>query len=166
MASVEVTVTGSPTSSSTPFSYTDTENGTPATGTGTATNGSAATIANGMTITFNASTTYVVGDTYTVQMGVLPTTAVVLRTASGSVAAQRRRKILTNGFRMLTNNTSSVTSTSATSYGTAVKFITTTALHGIGSFTVVPGATITWNTSQVWAASYVANAQYTIASGP
>ena len=95
----------------------------------------------------------------------LPTTAVVLRTASGSVAAQSGTLSGSN-LPSLTNNNTTVSSTSATSYGTAVKFITATALHGLGSFTVVPGATITWNSSQVWAASYVANAQYTIASGP
>lgn len=47
-----------------------------------------------------------------------------------------------------------------------MKFISATALTGIGSFTVAPGATITWNGNQVWAASYVANAEYTIAAGP
>ena len=160
---IQVTVSGTPSTSSTPYTWVDNESGTQTSGSGTATNGSASTISNGMQITFNAATTYTVGAVYNVEMGVLPTTALVLHTASGSVAAGSGAL---GAAPVLTNNGSTVSSTSATSYGTAVKFITATALSALGSWTVTPGATITWNGNQVWAASYVANAQYTIASGP
>lgn len=113
-ASIALTVTGTPTNSTTPFSYTDTENSTVTTGSGTASNGSAATIANGMTITFNNATTYTAGAVYDVEMGALPTTAVVLHTASGSVAAQTGTLGGTN-LPLLVNNGSAVTSASATS---------------------------------------------------
>jgi hypothetical protein len=164
-AFITVTVNGTPSSSSTPYTYSDNESGTVTSNSGTATNGSATTLANGITITFAAATTYPVGAVYSEKMGVLPTTALALHSASGTITNQAGTLGGSN-LPTFTNNGVTVSSTSATAYGTAVKFITANALQGIGSFTVVPGVTITWDANNTWAANYVANAQYTIASGP
>jgi hypothetical protein len=166
-ASITVTVTGTPTAASTPFTCTDDEAGTftSCAANSPAANGVATTLANGMTINFKAATTQTVGTVYTVQMGVLQTTALKLTTASGSVTAQAGTAGGSNLPSLINNNTT-VSSTSATSYGTAVKFVQAQALTGIGNFTVVPGVTITWDANNTWAANFVANAQYTIASGP
>lgn len=165
-ASITVTVTAA-TSGSTTFTCSDDEAGTftSCATNSPATNGSATTLANGMTINFKAATTQAVNTVYTVQAGVLPTTAVTLDTTAGSVAAQGGTFGGSN-LPTLQGNGTTVASVSATSFGTAIKFVHATALTGIGNFTVVPGVTITWDPNNTWALSYVANAQYSIVSGP
>jgi hypothetical protein len=47
-----------------------------------------------------------------------------------------------------------------------VKIVSAAKLAGVGTFTVIPGVTLTWDPNNTWALPYTASAQYTIASGP
>ena len=164
---VTVTQVGDTTgATSLAISYSDVENGTTTNGTATATKGSATTLVHGLTITFATGTAYPQNAVYQSKFGILPTTALALNTAQGSVAPQGTTLGLVNDP-LLVNNGSTVTAGGPSTYSASpVKFLSALILTGVGSFTVSGGATITWDPNNVWQANYTAGAQYTIASGP
>ena len=164
---VTVTQAGDTTgATSLAISYSDVENGSTTNGTATATKGSATTLVHGLTITFASGTAYPQNAVYQSKFGILPTTALALNTAQGSVAPQGTTLGLANDP-LLVNNGSTVTAGGPSTYSASpVKFLSALILTGVGSFTVSGGATITWDPNNVWQANYTAGAQYTIASGP
>lgn len=162
---VTVTQAGDTTGATTlTYSYSDVENGTTTNGSGTATKGSATTLLHGLTITFATGTAYPQNAVYESKFGILPTTALSLNTAQGSVALQGS----TLGVPpILVNNGTTVTAGGPATYSASpVKFLDALILTGEGSFTVSGGATIAWDPNNIWQANYTAGAQYTIASGP
>lgn len=164
---VTVTQAGDTTSAtSLAISYSDVESGVTTNGTATATKGSATTLLHGLTITFATGTAYPQNAAYESKFGILPTTALALNTAQGSVAPQGSTLGLTNDP-LLINNGTTVTAGGPSTYSASpVKFLDALTLTGMGSFTVSGGATITWDVNNIWQADYTAGAQYTIASGP
>ena len=164
---VTVTQVGDTTgATSLAISYSDVENGTTTNGTATATKGSATTLVNGITITFKTSTAYPQNAVYESQFGILPTTALALNTAQGSVATQGTTAGGLNKP-LLVNNGSTVTAGGPSTYsGSPVKFLSALILTGVGQFTISGGATITWDPNNIWQANYTAGAEYTIAAGP
>lgn len=158
-----VTVASGGTSSSTPYSYTSNDSG--ASGTGSATNGSSTSLGlNGINITFASGTTYGSGDTYTVHAGTQSTTTLALDATVGSITAASGTSSPAPAFA----NSGTVVGgggTGVTSYGTAVKFVSAAVNTGMGTYTIVPGASLSVDGSS-WAASYLGGVQYTIASGP
>jgi hypothetical protein len=135
-------------------------------GSGTATKNAAFAVgALGMTITFKSAQAYATTDIYTAQVGNLATTALALAQATTVIT-------LVSGaggtnLPTATGGTSTVTSGTTSTYSAApVKFVTAANTKGVGTFTVTPGVTLTWDPNNTWALAYTASAQYTITSGP
>jgi hypothetical protein len=152
----DVTVTSGGTTSSTPVSWTLDSGGA---STGTATNGSAFALSNGITITFTSGTAYTSGNIYDVRVGAMSTGAFVL--SSGGSCSQ------TAGFTsavpsVLTGTV--MTSSSPSTFGTGVKAFSAASGAGEGTYTCTPTMNIT--AGYIWAVSYTGGVQYTIASGP
>jgi hypothetical protein len=164
---VTVTQVGDTTgATSLAISYSDVENGSTTNGTATATKGSATTLVHGLTITFATATAYPQNAVYESQFGILPTTALALNTAQGSVTATGTT---TGGLNdpLLVNNSSTVTAGGPAAYSASpVKFVDALILTGVGTFSIHGGATITWDPNNIWQANYTAGANYTIAAGP
>jgi hypothetical protein len=114
----------------------------------------------GVTITFATGTTYANGDKFTIHVGNLPASAMTLRTTSGSITVLSGSETAT-----LQNNAVTVTGGTPSTVGSAVSFVTASGASA-SSFHVVPGARITYDSNNVWAAAYVATISYTIVSGP
>ena len=165
-ASVVVTISTGGTALNTPFTWVDIEGATSTNGTvSTCANGSACAVSNGVTITFNSATAYTSGWTYTAHVGVLATTALSL--ATGSAAGPTPNGTTLGGL----NDPSFLNNLSTVPTASAVKFVHATAGTGLGSFTLSPGVTITWDPNNTWSstvsgANYTATATYTITSGP
>lgn len=174
-ALMTVTVTGVPTTLSTPVNWTAVEGSTTTTNGGTPTacvNGSACTITHGVTITFNAATLYTAGAVYTTHVGVFNTsnTSVTFTTTGASIATVGTT---TGGNNLPTfeNNGSALPQGGVGVEGTAVNFITAAIGAGAGTFAVTPALTIDFDPNNVWTsatagANYTATAQYTIAATP
>jgi hypothetical protein len=119
----------------------------------------------GMTIDFLTGQLYATTDVYTARVGNLATTAL-------SVAQATTVITLVSGaggtnLPTATGGTSTVTSGTTSTYSAApVKVVTAASGMGVGTFTVTPGVTLTWDPNNTWALAYTASAQYTIASGP
>jgi hypothetical protein len=157
-----VTVTGSSS-----FTYTSTD-ANDASGSGTYTAGTAAAVGTkGLTITLPSG---ISSGTYTIQAGTQNANAIVLADGSSNTAATIAAVTGTTSPAptfVSANNGSTIAGggTSSTSYGSAVTFLSAAADNGMGQYTVAPGATITSDLNS-FAANYVGNIQYTIASGP
>jgi hypothetical protein len=148
------------------ISYKDIENGVTTNGTGTATKGTALVLMNGITITFASGTAYAQNLTYQSRFGILPTTALALNTAQASVTATGSTQAGSN-LPTFVNNSTTVTAGGPSTYSvTPIKMVSAALLTGVGTFTVTGGATLTWDPNNVWQASYTANAQYNIVTGP
>ena len=166
---VTVTQVGDTTgATSLAISYADVENGSTTNGTATATKGSATALVHGLTITFATATAYPQNAVYESKFGILPTTALALNTlASGAGVTPQGTTLGLVNDPLLVNSGSTVTAGGPATYSAPpVKFLDALILTGEGSFTVVPGATITWDLNNIWQANYTAGLQYTIASGP
>ena len=167
--SITVTVTqalDTTASTTLTYSYSDVETGVTTTGSGTATKGTAATLMNGLTITFAALTAYPQNATYESKFGILGTSALALNTGQATVAASGTTSGGSN-LPVLQNNGITVTAGGPSTYSTTpIKFISAAVNTGMGTFSVTPGATITWDPNNVWPASYTASLQYNIVSGP
>jgi hypothetical protein len=148
------------TSSSVPVTWTSTYNTTG--GSGTAVPGTPFALANGVTIDFSTSATPTAGTTFTVQVGTQPNSAVSLTTADGTVTANTGT---TSPDPTLVNNGTTVAGGGVGTLGTAVKVVDAAADTGMGSYNVAPGASAVTDAAS-WAATYTANAEYTIVSGP
>ncbi|HLH47396.1 MAG TPA: hypothetical protein VKV25_09565 [Acidimicrobiales bacterium] len=171
--SYTVTVGSGGTSSSTPVSWSVSQPAassgctpdSPNSGSGTATNGTAFAVGNhGASITFASGTTYPQGAVYVLDAGTM-TGPLVLDTAAAG-AGVTPQPGTSSPAPTLANNGVTVTGGGVGTYGTAVKMVTTiTTGVGMGSYTVVPGASLTPDNNS-WVATYVANVQYTIVTGP
>ncbi len=137
------------------------------TGSGSATKGSAFAVgALGMTITFLSGQAYATTDVYTAQVGNLATSALAVASGTTAITAVGTTKGGSN-LPTAAGGTSTVTSGSVSTYSaTPVKVVSAAKLAGVGTFTVTPGVTLTWDPNNTWALPYTASAQYTIASGP
>jgi hypothetical protein len=147
-------------------SYKDIENGVTTNGTGTATKGTALVLLNGITITFATNTAYPLNAVYQSHFGILPTTALALNTAQATATATGTTQAGSN-LPAFVNNSTTVTAGGPSTYSvTPIKMISAAANTGLGTFTVTGGATLTWDPNNVWQASYTANAQYNVVTGP
>jgi hypothetical protein len=137
------------------------------TGSGTATKGSAFAVGvQGMTITFLSGQAYTTSDVYTAQVGNLATSALAVASGTTTITTVGSTKAGSN-LPTATGGTSTVTSGGVSTYSvTPVKIVSAAKLAGVGTFTVTPGVTLTWDPNNTWALPYTASAQYTIASGP
>lgn len=131
-------------------------------GSGVDTNGQNYNIEDGLSINFAPNVSYASGDQYSLDAGAQPTDAVQLYTAVGTITPQTGTN---SPAPQLINNGVIVQAGGAGSYGTAVPFVSAAQLQGMGSYTVAPGVQVSVDSS-AWAATYVAQAEYTIASGP
>jgi hypothetical protein len=158
----KVTVGSGATSTSTPFTYTSTHPNNPS-GSGTATNGTAANVGiEGITITFASSTTYSAGNVYTIKAGTQGASACVLNQAAGSITPAAGNMSPAPTF---VNHGTTVSAGGVNTFGAAVKFVSAAVNAGMGSWTITPGMNVTVDTNS-WAATYQATVQYTIAVGP
>jgi hypothetical protein len=164
-ALLTVTVSAGGTVLNTPFTWTDREGASTPSGTqATCTNNTACAVSNGVTITFAAATSYPANAVYAVKVGTFPTTALTL--AAGGTSTNNAGTSAGANIPVFENNASTVTAGGVGTQGSAVAFLTAPVNDGVGSFTIAPGVTITWDGTNTWAASFVATAQYTIVSGP
>lgn len=158
---ITCTVGSGATTTSTPFTWVDNQGGS---GSGTATNGTAAAIEDGVTIDFSASITYVAGNAFVVDVGTQAASALELDTAAAGVGIAPAASV-TSPAPTFENNTTAVVGGGPATVGTAVPMVVAAATTGMGSYTVVPGASVVTD-SNSWAATYTAQAQYSIATGP
>ena len=166
--SIVVTVTQSgdtTTATSLSISYKDIENGVTTTNTASATKGSALALMNGITITFASGTAYPQNATYQSHFGILPTTALALNTTDAAVTATGTTQGGSN-LPTFVNNSGTVTAGGPATYGTALQFVSAAVNTGLGTFSLNGGGTITWDPNNVWQATYTANAEYNIVTGP
>src|SRR5487761_1718241 len=155
-ALLTVTVSSGATSLNTPFNWSDREGGTTTGSVTTCANGSACTVASGVTITFASGVTYAASYVYTAKVGAMPVTATVIATASATAVAPVGTTVGGTNLPTYEANTSVV---SAASAGTAVAFVTAALNSGMGTFTVAPGITVTWDPNNTWDAGYTATGQ-------
>jgi hypothetical protein len=126
----------------------------------------------GLTINFSS---LVVGDTFSIQAGTQSDNAITLANTSSNPAASisAYSTLYTGMPTFYSANVSAnlpgdgavATSPSNSALGAAVKFLTAGINSGMGTYTVVPGATIAADINS-WAATYTANIQYNIITGP
>jgi len=146
------------TSSSTPFTWSDTAGNS---GTGTATNGTPAAVEDGVTIDFATGTTYTSGDQYSVHVGAQAAQALLLDSAQGSITPAAGVQSPAPTF----VNSGVAVIGGGTTFGAAVPVVSAALGEGMGTYGVAPGVLVVADASS-WAATYVAQVQYTIASGP
>jgi len=156
--SITVTVGSGGSGTSTPFSWSDSAGNS---GSGTATNGTPALVEDGVTIDFAAGTTYASGDQYSVHVGAQSAQALSLDAALGSITPAAGVQSPAPQF----VNSGATVAGGGTTYGTAVPMVSAAQGTGMGTYAVAPGAQVVTDSSS-WAATYVAQVQYTIASGP
>jgi len=155
-----VTVTGT-SGSTVDFSYAS-SNG--ASGTGSATAGSPATVGNhGLSIIFSSSSTYSTGDAYQIHVGAQNPDALTLANTVNTAIANVASQSYTSPP-LFANQQATVVGGGDT-YGSAVPFLSAATNSGMGNFNVTPEAVIDTDINS-WAATYVANVEYTISSGP
>ena len=131
-------------------------------GSGTATKGTAFAVGTkGLTIIFLSGTTYVNTDKYISRNDVLATSALVFAGAGACVAGTGAVNAPT-----WTNTAATITAGTPTTFGTAVKFLTSVTNTGTGAWTCTPKATLTIDPNTGLAGSYTTTAQYTVVSGP
>jgi hypothetical protein len=133
----------------------------------TATNGTPVEVGTrGLYIDFASSTTYASGTAYQVNAGTQAASALSLD-ATYSGASITPSSTTTSANPAWVGGTTTVTGggVGATTYGTAVKFVSAALNTGMGTYTLDPGASVTSDTSS-WAASYTAGVQYSIVTGP
>ncbi len=159
---VTVTAASAPGATTVAISWSGEESGS-----GSATKGTPFAVgALGMTIDFQGGQAYATTDVYTGQVGNLPTTALAVAQGTTTITAVGTTRTGAN-LPTAAGGTSTVTSGSVSTYSaTPVKVVSAAKLAGVGTFTVTPGVTLTWDPNNTWALPYTASAQYTIASGP
>jgi len=155
---ITVTVGTGGTGSSTPFTWSDTAGNS---GSGTATNGTPAAVEDGVTIDFAAGTAYASGDQYSVHVGAQGTQALALDAPAGTITPATGVQSPAPVF----VNSGAVVTSGGTALGTAVPMVSAAPGTGMGTYGIAPGALVLTDASS-WAATYVAQVQYTIASGP
>lgn len=164
-----VTVTGTPTATTTPFSWTSDATGDTAGGSGTSTNGVSTSVGtHGIAVTFAAATTYVATNSYTVLVGTQAASSMIVNVGTGALITSNAT---TSTPPVYTNNTSAIAAGST--IGTvnsagAVKVIDAavgTGSSGTGYYTAAPGVQLTADASS-WAKTYSGSLTYTIVSGP
>lgn len=134
-------------------------------GTGTATMGAASPVGTeGLSITFNANGSYVVGDQYTIEVGAMPSTAMTLDPSGGVVTPVSGTLSVPPSF---SNALATIPGggASPTAYGTGITFASAALNNGMGQYKITPSVTVNVD-STAWAATYTAGIQYSIISGP
>jgi len=161
-----VTVGSGGSGTSTPYSWTSDDPTDKAGGSGTATNGAAESLGDGITIDFASGTTYPDGDTYQIHAGTQAASAISLDT-SATGASITAASGTTSTAPTFVGNGTTVTGGGAgpNDYGTAVEFVSAALDTGMGTYTIDPGAQVTTD-SNSWAATYTAGVQYSIVTGP
>jgi hypothetical protein len=164
---VEYTVTtGAITAGVGTYSWTSTDAADAAGGTGVAAAGVANAIGTkGVTINFGTQS-LTSGSVYVIKVGTQPASALALD-ASATGAAITASSTTTSADPTFVNSGTTVVGggVGATSYGTAVKFVSAALTTGMGTYTIAPGAAISADASS-WVASYTAGVQYSIVTGP
>ncbi len=165
------TVTVGPSTAPSTITYTSTDPSDPS---GTvSTSIAAGTYAvgkDGLNIQIKTAT---VGDVFTLKAGTQSDNAITLANTAASITpysslytgvptfyASNASANLPGGAKLTAPATAS-----NSALGNAVKFVTAGVNSGMGSYTVVPGATIAADINS-WAATYTANIQYNIVTGP
>ncbi len=149
-----VTYTVTSTDASGGFSYTSNATGDTS-GTGTATAGTPTAVGTqGLLIDFTTLPT-AAGESWTIKVG---TQAADAFTYTGSTIVGVNPPVATN-------TSSAITGGGVGTLGSSLKILSAAAGTGQGSFTVTPNVSVTLDANS-WAATYGANVQYTIASGP
>ncbi len=165
---VEYTVTvGTNTSTtSTPYTWTSTDSTDSAGGTGTATNGTSVEVGTtGLYINFTSGTAYS-AVAYEIKAGTQAASALSLdSSATGALITASSTTTSADPTFVGSGTTVSGGGVGATTYGTAVKFVSAALNTGMGTYTVDPGASVTADTSS-WTATYTAGVQYSIVTGP
>jgi hypothetical protein len=136
-------------------------------GSGTATNGTPQSVGNnGVYIEFGGATQYPVGATYTLDVGTQSPSALSLNPSAPGAGVTAQTGTLSPAPSLVGSGTT-VTGggTGASSYGTAVKFVSAPAGDGMGTFTIAPGASVSTDISS-WLGTYTAGVQYSIVAGP
>jgi hypothetical protein len=135
-----------------------------ATGTGTATTGTAATVgSNGLTIAFSTSSTYSTGDEYQIRVGAQNANSMILDNSLG--AASITSTVSDPSAPPTFANDIATVAGGGTTYGASVPFLSAPSGAGMGEYKVTPQAVISTDVNS-WAASYTADVEYSIASGP
>jgi hypothetical protein len=116
----------------------------------------------GVTIKFDPAVTYVNGDQYTIHVGNLPASALVLGAGTSATGIGTTSATAPT----FANNGSTVTGGSAIAVGSGVKFVSAALNTGMGSFRVTPSGTIAFDGNLDWAGTYVAMVSYSIVTGP
>ena len=156
------------------FTYTSTNSTDPqSTAAQHATVGTAAPVGTlGLTITFPSS--MLDTSVYQIQAGTQASGALSLSSAESSTVTSTNPApgvVVADGSvsapPVLVTATTTVAGTdvAAQTFGTAVKFAAAAANTGMGSYTVNPGVSFTADVNS-WAATYTANVEYSIVSGP
>ena len=158
---ITVSVGTGGTTSSTPFTWFDNQGGS---GSGSATNGTPAPVELGITIDFAAGTAYTPGSQYVVQVGAQSTTALGLEISVPGAGVTAGTGVLSPAP-ALQNSGSAVPAGGSGTLGTAVQFLSAATTDGMGTYSVSPGVSVATDTNS-WAATYIAEVQYTIATGP
>jgi len=131
------------------------------TGTSTATVGTATGVgANGITINFASSV--VVGNTYTVDAGTFASGTVIINPPGVKIASA---PTTVSAPPANVSTSASLVPGTKGAFGTALTIAQAKPGTGMGVYNITPSATININTSS-WAATYVANIEYTIVAGP
>jgi hypothetical protein len=116
----------------------------------------------GVTVQFDTGVTYSNGDKFTIHVGNLPSSALVLG-AGSTITANGTTTATAPTF---TGNGTTVTGGTATTVGSGIKFVTAALNTGMGSFHVTPSGTIAFDGNLDWAGAYVAQVSYSIVTGP
>lgn len=164
-----VTIGSGGSGTSTPYSWTSTDPADKAGGSSlTATNGTPVSIGSqGIQIDFASGTTYPAGATYQIDAGTMASGALTLDSgATGAGIAPYGTT--TSGNPTWKNDGTQVPwpTGGVDSYGAAIKFVSAAAnTQGMGTYTINPGVQLQDDDSS-WAATYTANVQYSIVTGP
>lgn len=165
-----VTVTSGGSGSSTPYSWTSDATGDASGGSGTATNGSPATIGgHGITVTFASGTTYPAGSSYTILVGTESEGAVTVDTAAASTITSSGTSSSPPSYASNGSTIDAGTAVGTVNSGGAVKVLSaalgTGASGSSGYYTAAPGIQISAD-SNSWAKTYSGSITYSIVSGP
>ncbi len=131
-------------------------------GSGIDTPGQPCNVEDGLAVNFDPNIAYGQGDRYDLDAGAQPSSAVQLLPSVGSVVPSAETN---SPPPQLINAGAIVQAGTGNNYGTPVPFVSAALQQGMGSYTVSPGVQVAVDSS-AWSATYIAQAEYTIAMGP
>jgi len=159
-----VQVASGATSTNTPFTYKSDATSDTAGTVSSCVNGAACQLSafSGLSVTFKAGQTYAAGSTYLIDVGVQSSSLVSLDTAVGTVVPVAGT---TSPSPALVGSGYTLSAGTSGGYGSATEFVDAAVGTGMGSYTVIPGITLTPDASS-WAGTYIGDVQYSIVQGP